>query len=206
LFGVLMLGAALWMISPVIPVAVQMLGWGALGVGYGAYLVWAEKGRWLPKAFGIALMVLGATQFAGLAMGHRNPWAPLASSPSLNVSELGFRHVKNVAELDAILAQTGGKPVMLDFYADWCVSCIEMEKFTFSDPRVRARLGDFILLQADVTKNSLEDKALLKRFNLFGPPGIIFFDASGQELAGRRVVGFQNADDFLRSLQRARQP
>jgi thiol:disulfide interchange protein DsbD len=206
LFGVLMLGVALWMVSPVIPTAAQMCGWGALGVGYGAYLVWAEKGRWLPKAFGVVLMVLGAMQFVGLAMGHRNPWAPLASAPVPSAAELGFRHVRTLAELDEILAQAGGKPVMLDFYADWCVSCIEMEKFTFSDARVRARLKDFILLQADVTKNSIADKALLKRFNLFGPPGIIFFDGNGRELAGRRVVGFQNADVFLQSLQKAQQP
>jgi thiol:disulfide interchange protein DsbD len=206
LFGVMMLGVALWMVTPVIPTAAQMCGWGALGVGYGAYLIWAEKGRWLPKAFGVVLMALGATQFVGLAMGHRNPWAPLASSPLPSAAEPGFRHVRTLAELDGILAQTGSKPVMLDFYADWCVSCVEMEKFTFSDARVQAKLNDFVLLQADVTKNSIADKALLKRFNLFGPPGIIFFDGNGRELPGRRVVGFQNADAFLQSLQQARQP
>jgi thiol:disulfide interchange protein DsbD len=200
LFGVLLLAVALWMVSPVIPAAAQMAGWGALGIGYGAYLVWAEQGRWLPKAFGVLLLVLGAAQFAGLAMGHRDPLAPLASG-SAPPSELGFRRVKSSSELDAVLAQSGGKPVMLDFYADWCVSCIEMEKFTFSDPRVHARLKDFVLLQADVTKNDADDKALLKRFSLFGPPGIIFLDAKGQE--GQRVIGFQNADTFLQSLERA---
>ena len=203
LFGVLLLGVALWMIGPVIPVAAQMLGWGALGVGYGAYLVWAERGRWLPKAFGIALLALGAAQFAGLAMGHRNPLAPLAASQASLAGELGFRRVKSVADLDAALAQAGGRPVMLDFYADWCVSCIEMEKFTFSDARVRAALAGFTLLQADVTKNDAKDRALLKRFRLFGPPGIIFFDVRGQET--RRVIGFQNADGFLQSLEEARQ-
>jgi len=200
LFGVLLLAVALWMVGPVIPSLVQMAGWGALGIGYGAYLVWAEQGRWLPKAFGVTLLVLGASQFAGLAMGNRNPLTPLASTQASPASELGFRRVKSTAELDTLLAQSGGKPVMLDFYADWCVSCIEMEKFTFSDPRVRARLADFTLLQADVTKNDADDKALLKRFNLFGPPGIIFFDGKGQE--GHRVVGFQNADAFLQSLDK----
>jgi thiol:disulfide interchange protein DsbD len=89
---------------------------------------------------------------------------------------------------------------MLDFYADWCVSCKEMEKFTFADPRVRAGLDRMLVLQADVTANDEQDKALLKRFGLFGPPGIIFFDAGGQELSQARVIGFQDADRFLESL------
>jgi thiol:disulfide interchange protein DsbD len=92
---------------------------------------------------------------------------------------------------------------MLDFYADWCITCKEMERFTFSDPRVQAKLRDAVLLQADVTRNTLEDAALLKRFNLFGPPAILFFDRQGREVGGVRVVGFQSADDFLATLERA---
>jgi thiol:disulfide interchange protein DsbD len=205
LFGVLMLAVALWMLSPVIPTAVQMLGWGLLGIGYGAYLWWAEQGRWLPKAFGITLIVLGALELVGLATGHRDPLAPLATNRAPASAELGFRRVKTVAELDAILAQAGAKPVMLDFYADWCVSCIEMEKFTFSDPQVRTQLADMILLQVDVTKNNADDKAMLQRFNLFGPPGIIFFGQGGKEIAGSRVIGFQNAAKFAQSLIRVHQ-
>ena len=92
---------------------------------------------------------------------------------------------------------------MLDFYADWCVSCKEMERFTFTDPAVQARLAGALLLQADVTRNNADDKALLKRFNLFGPPGTIFFDPSGREVAGARVVGFQNTRRFLETLTSA---
>jgi thiol:disulfide interchange protein DsbD len=106
-----------------------------------------------------------------------------------------------VAELDAKL-QEPGRPVMLDFYADWCVSCKEMEAFTFTDARVKAKMGQMLLLQADVTANSSEDKALLKRFNLFGPPGIIFFDRQGREVDGLRVIGYQRADAFLATLDR----
>ena len=95
---------------------------------------------------------------------------------------------------------------MLDFYADWCVSCKEMESFTFSDERVRAQLGNLLLLQADVTRGSEADRALLKRFSLFGPPGIIFFDARGQEIKGLRVIGYQNAERFLKTLSRAQSP
>ena len=95
---------------------------------------------------------------------------------------------------------------MLDFYADWCVSCKEMEHFTFSDPRVRKELDALLLLQVDVTANNAEHKALLKRFSLFGPPGIIFFDAQGNEVKGLRVIGYQNADRFLRTLSLLRGP
>jgi thiol:disulfide interchange protein DsbD len=95
---------------------------------------------------------------------------------------------------------------MLDFYADWCVSCKEMEYFTFSDPQVKEALGKMLLLQVDVTENTTEHKALLKRFSLFGPPGIIFFDAQGREIKGLRVIGFQNAERFRKTLALARAP
>ena len=112
-----------------------------------------------------------------------------------------FEKIKSVADLDARLASST-KPVMLDFYADWCVSCKEMEKFTFADPQVAAKMVQFTLLKADVTANNEDDKALLKRFGLFGPPGIIFFK-DGQEIAGLRVVGYQPADQFLPTLDKA---
>jgi thioredoxin:protein disulfide reductase len=107
--------------------------------------------------------------------------------------------VDSMAELDAKLA-AAGKPVMLDFYADWCVSCKEMEAFTFSDAQVKKQLDGMLLLQVDVTANTAEHKALLKRYSLFGPPGIIFFDAQGREVKGLRVIGYQNAERFLKTL------
>jgi len=110
--------------------------------------------------------------------------------------------LRNVAELDNAL-RTVGRPVMLDFYADWCVSCKEMERFTFSDPAVQRKLAGAMLLKADVTANNAQDRELLKRFGLFGPPGTIFFDASGREVAGARIVGFQNSAQFLKTLQSA---
>jgi len=107
--------------------------------------------------------------------------------------------VRNVAELDAAL-KTADRPVVLDFYADWCVSCKEMEHLTFSDPAVRARMSSALLLQADVTANSAEDKALLKRFGLFGPPGILFFDTDGKERVDARVIGYLPPQRFAASL------
>ena len=110
--------------------------------------------------------------------------------------------MSSIAELDQRL-QSAGRPVMLDFYADWCVSCKEMESQTFVDPGVRAKLDKAVLLRADVTANSAEDQALLKRFHLFGPPGIILFDAQGREIGSTRVVGFQDAARFSTSLAAA---
>jgi thioredoxin:protein disulfide reductase len=107
--------------------------------------------------------------------------------------------VRNVSEFDAAV-RSAGKPVMLDFYADWCVSCKEMERFTFSDAQVQARLVGALLLKADVTKNNADDRELLKRFGLFGPPGTLFFDAAGRENEAARVIGFQNTTQFLRTL------
>jgi thiol:disulfide interchange protein DsbD len=118
-------------------------------------------------------------------------------------NDLTFAQVRSSGQLDQAV-KTAAQPAMLDFYADWCVSCKEMEKFTFSDPRVHARLQQLNLLRADVTANSADDQALLKRFNLFGPPGIIFFNQSGAEVL--RVVGYQSADTFLRSLDRLGTP
>nr|MBP6656027.1 thioredoxin family protein [Propionivibrio sp.] len=112
---------------------------------------------------------------------------------------LRFERVRSVSELDERV-KAAGKPVMLDFYADWCVSCKEMERFTFSDARVQAQLSGWLLLQADVTANSDDDKALLTRFGLFGPPGILFFNSAGEEIKNVRVIGFQGADEFLGTL------
>ena len=199
-FGVLMLGVALWMVSPVIPATAQIFGWAALGIGYGAYLLWDKSARWFAKACGLVFIALGLLQLISGATGGRDVLAPLGHLGGQQIAHTAFVRVKSVAELDAALAQTNGKAALLDFYADWCVSCKEMEKFTFTDPRVKARFSELVLLQIDVTANNADDKAMLKRFNLFGPPGIILFNHQGKEFSGGRVIGFQNADTFVKSL------
>lgn len=198
-FGVLMLGMALWIVAPVLPAWLAMLGWAALGLGYGIFLLRPLSGGF-SIAFGIVLAAFGLAQLVGVASGGRDAWAPLSHLLGNPEKPLQFTRVRSVAELDAVLASTQGKTVMLDFYADWCVSCKEMEKLTFTDPRVREQMSKLLLLQADVTANNADDKAMLKRFNLFGPPGIIFFNAQGAEIQGTRVIGYQSADRFTRSL------
>jgi thiol:disulfide interchange protein DsbD len=200
-FGVLMLAMALWLVSPVLPAALQMALWAALLLGYGFYLLRPAR-SWAATALGAAFAVLGVVQLIGLASGGRDALAPLAhlNPGAAQVQRLQFTRVKTVAQLDAALAQTGGKTALLDFYADWCVSCKEMEKLTFVEPAVQARLAGSVLLQVDVTANDADDKAMLKRFNLFGPPGIIMFDARGQEIPDSRVIGYQNVDKFTASL------
>ena len=200
-FGVLMLAVALWMVAPVLPGWLQMAGWAALGIGYGAWLLIPRGAGWRGKLVGLLFMLLGAVELAGLASGGRDPLAPLAHlSNDYHVTR--FERVRSSAELDAALARASasGKPAMLDFYADWCVSCKEMEKLTFTDSRVRAQFEGMVLLQADVTANNADDRALLKRFRLFGPPGIILFGKDGTEITDGRVIGYQDADRFLRSL------
>jgi thiol:disulfide interchange protein DsbD len=158
-----------------------------VGVSEGALL--PKAGPWLNRVkyvFGVLLIGVAAWIV----------WPVLAPGGA----PAGFTRVASSAELDDKL-RTPGKAVMLDFYADWCVSCKEMEKFTFTDPRVREKMDRMLLLQADVTDNSEAHRALLKRFSLFGPPGIIFFDAEGREIPGLRVIGYQNADRFLRTLE-----
>ncbi len=202
-FGVLMLALALWMVASLLPGWLLMLGWGLLGAGYGVALLRAKALGWRARIIGAAFVALGAVQLVGAATGGRDAWSPLAHLRGQQHQKTAFTRVRSVAELDDALANTGGRRVMLDFYADWCVSCIEMEKLTFTDPAVKEKLDQMLLLQADVTANSDDDKALLKRFGLFGPPGIILFDANGREVPGTRVIGYQPPAQFLQALQKA---
>ena len=190
-FGGLLLAVAIWVISPMLPATLERLAWAALLIGMAFVLgVLRTRSRaW--KAAGIAAIV------AGLAV------AASAFTGGESASRIPFTRVATVAQLDQRLSAPG-RPAMLDFYADWCVSCKEMEKLTFSDPRVRAELDRLLLLQADVTAANAEDRALLKRFSLFGPPGIIFFDAQGREIPGLRVVGYQPPERFLKTLAAVR--
>ena len=214
-FGVLLLAVAVWIVSPVIPPALEMLSWAALLIG--SAISCARSIRCRPNASGYArlwkgvglmALVAGIAILVGTLAGSRDPLRPLAGLAGASASAeapVRWTRVNSITELDDKL-RAPGRPVMLDFYADWCVSCKEMERFTFSDPRVRAKLDGMLLLQADVTANSAQHKLLLKRFSLFGPPGIIFFDGRGREIQGLRVVGYQDAERFLKTLALASAP
>ncbi|MCK9685728.1 protein-disulfide reductase DsbD [Scleromatobacter humisilvae] len=218
-FGLLLIAVAIYTVQPVLPALVAMACWGVLLIVGGATLgafepvaAGAHAGvARAVKGVGLVLALLGVLQFVGIASGGRDPAQPLARLARAAAGDAvaasadagpRFDRVASVAELDQRL-QAAGRPVMLDFYADWCVSCKEMETQTFVDPAVRAKLDKALLLRADVTANNDDDRALLKRFHLFGPPGIILFDAQGHELETARVVGFQDAPRFSNSLTAA---
>ena len=212
-FGVLLLGLAIWLVTPVIPALAQMLVWALLLIFSAIYLHaldplppqahgWQKFG----KGMGVLALLVGAALLTGALAGARDPLQPLgflrAQAQAQTSKPAQFARVKSLAELQTRLV-AAGRPVLLDFYADWCVSCKEMERYTFADPGVSSRMDKMLLLQADVTANDPDDRALLQAFHLFGPPGIIFFDTRGKEIAGLRVVGYQEAPQFRALLDAA---
>lgn len=212
LFGIIMLAVALYIVSPVIPAKLQLILWAALFIIPAVYLhaldslpnpsdPWANF--W--KGIGILMLLLGITLFVGAVTGAKSPLQPLAGlqlSSTSSVEKLPFHRVKSVAELDDAVQAAKGKVVMLDFYADWCTACKEMERETFTDKHLQQALKEVVLLQADVTENTAEDAVLLNRFKLFGPPGIIFFDGAGQEITTHKVIGYQDAPTFIATVKR----
>lgn len=221
-FGVLLLAVAIWLISPVINEVVHMLLWAALLIISAIYLHAIDP---LPerasgylkflKGIGVIALLVGVALLIGVLSGSRDVLQPLstfniaASDTSSGggmayntAGHIPFERVRTIAELDGRINQAANNNqyVMVDFYADWCVSCKEMERFTLSDDKVKARLKDVVLLQIDVTHGTTDDMALLKRFNLFGPPGILFIDRQGNEIPDIRVIGFLNKTDFLTVL------
>ena len=202
-FGVLMLGVAAWMFARIVPERWALLLW-AVPACVGAWLLWTEVrgrsvGSFATRAAGVLLGLWGLTLVAGAGLGGTDPLRPLPMMAGEHRG-LEFRRVNSLAQLDAEVAaaKAAGRAVMLDFYADWCVSCKEMEKYTFTAKSVIAALGDTVLLQADVTANTDDDQALLKRFGIFGPPTIAFYGPDGAERSNYRVVGFMKAEEFAK--------
>ncbi|MGI4813963.1 MAG: protein-disulfide reductase DsbD [Janthinobacterium lividum] len=232
LFGLLLIAVAVWIVAPVLPIAVTLilaaLALMAAAMQLGAFGGWsgateAQSGTWsisesrrawrmIGRALGLVLATWSVICVVGAAMGARDFWHPLASSAQISAqatggvsgdaSPLAFATVRSSSELDRSLAGSG-KPSLLFFHADWCVSCREMEKFVFTDPAVMRGMSSFGLIKADVTANDADDQALMQRFGLFGPPAVIFFDAQGKELKSQRIVGYQPAARFEKSLAAA---
>lgn len=212
-FGVMLIGVAIWMAGRILPAEVTMLAWAVLlimsAVYLGAFNSTVDKSGWLKlyKGFGLVLFIYGTILLIGMLGGSKDTLQPLkvfqggAGGSAMQQSDkLAFQKIKSSEDLDKILAQ--GKPVMLDFYADWCVSCKEMEQFTFTDPQVHQALNGVTLLKADVTANDDIDKALMKRFGIIGPPAILFFE-NGEERKAQRVVGFKKAEEFSATINKA---
>ena len=202
-FGVLMLAVAAWMLSRLVEDRGSLLLW-AVPASIGAWLLLSEfKTRsitgWVMRGLGAVLGLYALALIAGVFLGGRDPLAPI---PQLAKPEktLQFTVIKTVDDLDRAIAAAAaeGRPAMLDFYADWCVSCKEMERYTFTDTAVQAALANAVLLKADVTANDEADQALLRRFEIFGPPTIAFWGPDGVERKNYRVVGFMKADEFAR--------
>lgn len=217
-FGFMMLGLAIWMLSRIIPAVIALALWGVLTLMAGVFLgglttLTAESGgsAKLGKGFGLIAVIYGAIMLLGSLSGGQNPLQPLAginfggTSTMVAEHELEFQRIKSVGDLDRALMQASsqGKTAMLDFYADWCVSCKEMEAYTFTDAGVQQTLSNTVLLQADVTANDELDQELLQRFGVFGPPTIIFFGADGLQRNGYEVVGYMKAEAFSAHAKQA---
>jgi thioredoxin:protein disulfide reductase len=218
LFGVMFLGVAIYLAAPLLPAAMTMLLWAALAIvsGFWIFSLQARDGgpaHAAVRGVGLITVVYGVLLLIGTASGSRDPLQPLdrlsagagGGAAAAHEPALTFARIKTVADLDRAVAgaTAAGKPVMLDFYADWCVSCKEMEKFTFNDAAVQAALAGAVLLQADVTANDDADKALLARFEIFGPPTIAFFGRDGVERKNFRLVGFAPAPRFAEHVKSA---
>lgn len=211
-FGVIMLGVALWMLSRVIPTTATMLLSAMLLIIPAIYLnaidaLPEQASGWqkLWKGLGLMMLIYGVLLLIGVSMGNSNLLQPLQGFATANAKStegLKFKRIHSVADLENELKQANGKRVMLDFYADWCVSCKEMEAYTFADSKVKQALNDFVLLQADITENNDNDKALLAKFNLIAPPVTLFFGKDQQEQTENRVIGYQDAATFLQSIAR----
>ena len=219
-FGVMLLAVAIWMLERILPGPVVLVLWATLLILSAVYLralddLAVEASGWsrLWKGVGVVSLVYGILLLIGASSGAHDPLQPLqnvfaAQSSGGGAShgqqaELPFKRIKSVDDLDRELAAAAqlGKPVMVDFYADWCTSCKEMEKYTFARPEVHQALAGMVLLQADVTANDAADKTLLKRFKLIGPPSILFFDAGGKERKELNLVGYKPADEFVEHVQ-----
>ena len=209
LFGFMMLGLAIWMLERLLPGSVTILLWATLSIAAGARMFVHLKrlasagGKFLTGVLSAGLIIYGLLLIYSATQGGTNPLKPLYAFSESSEVQLEFKLIKTVDDLDRELAKATdeNRYAMLDFYADWCVSCKEMEHYTFTDPGVQTALENTLLLQADVTANDDADRALLARMGIFGPPTIIFFDRNGNEISGQRVIGFQPAERFRQHIQ-----
>lgn len=212
-FGFMLLGVALWMVNPLMNDQVRFMAWGAWLVLAAFYTPLFSTGQGtggffvrLGRTAGLLLLLSGLAEFSGALMGHSDLLTPLKSPASQTSAAPAPAHVQfeRIADMQALddVLRNSDRPVVLDFYADWCTSCLEMEKFTFTDPKVVAQMQGWRRLQVDVTQNTPADRAFMRRFQLFGPPAMIFFQKNGTEFTGSRLVGYMAAPAFSQHLDK----
>jgi len=211
IFGVMMLGVAIWMLEKVVDPSVTMLLYGFLGIGFSLYLgAFDKEGHIFKRSVAIIMFIYSIALFIGFLGGSSSMLKPLGflkpqivnSSSKTQTKELDFKVVKSIAELDIVLEKNRGKKILLDFAAEWCVACKELDEITFSNKNIKAKLGEFVLIRADVTENSEEEKELSKKYGVFGPPAIIFFDEELNVRKSKTVIGFVDPDNFLLHLEK----
>jgi len=203
IFGVLMLGVAIWMLGKVVDATMITLLYSFLGIGFALYLgVFAKKVHILKRTIAFVLFIYSVVLFTSVIVDVSSMSKALKDSSGISVAnkQLHFTKVTSIAELNALLEKNKGKKIMLDFSADWCTSCKELDAVTFADANVRKRLRDFVLIRADVTKNGANEKALSKKYGVFGPPAIIFFDKNLQPIESKTIVGYKEPKEFLKDL------
>jgi thiol:disulfide interchange protein DsbD len=210
-FGVMMLGVAIWMLERVVDPYITMLLYSMLGISFALYLgAFENSAHIFRRSTGMIIFIYSTLLFIGVMGGTGSMTKPLeflksssvASSSVERSSHPKFEKVSSVEELDALLAKHRGKKIMLDFSAEWCAVCKELDKKTFSNEAVKAKMSEFVLIQADLTQNGQKQKDLSKKYGVFGPPVIMFFDANLEVIKSKTIVGFMPADEFLKHLDK----
>lgn len=204
--GVLLLAIAIWMLARIIPAHITMLLWGALAIGCGIGLgaLTTSQGHWqhTKKALGLVLFIYGIIIGIGTWFGNTDPFNPLQQGPTSSTQQLTFTTVKSIDDVYNQLKrkENQGRPVLLDFYAKWCVACHEMEHRTFNQPKVTEALKNYVLLRADITHNDMTDKLLMQHFHVVAPPTILLFNHQHQLMKQHTIIGFVNANTLLKRL------
>ncbi len=213
-FGIMLLALAIWMLERIVQGPLILVLWGVLAIASGVYLgalesipAGATGWRSLRKAMGLVLLLMGALEIVGAAYGGNDWLRPLqnlrSGEPNSSAKTITFQRIKSLEDLQAAVAgaNRAGQPAMLDFYADWCVECIRMERNTFGEPEIQDLFRQVQPLQADVTGNDETDRALMDKYGIIGPPAILFFDSQGNEMRGYRLVGYFGPGEFAKHLR-----
>ena len=211
IFGVVMLGVAIWMLEKVLAPSIIMVMYSILGIGFALFLgVFEQSGHFFKRSVAMIVFIYSVSLFVGFLAGSSSMSKPLgflnspvvASSVKTEAKDVKFKVVKSIAELDKVLDSSKGKKIMLDFAADWCTSCKEFDEITFKDEKVKEILNDFVLIRADVTDNGDKEKALSQKYGVFGPPAVLFFDKDSNLLKSKTIIGYVEPDEFLSRLNK----